>query len=102
MDKALSTPYDFQTAATKNITLYAKSKKLPEEIKTGKINIKYQVENGKETHNSNSVTGNVGDIFNLKEKYLFEIPNYKYVKTVDTSEGKFSEETQEVIYVYKY
>ncbi|WP_164506586.1 MucBP domain-containing protein [Lapidilactobacillus mulanensis] len=83
------------TADQQTVTyIYTKN---PDPIKTGRVIVHYQDENGQILSADIILNGNVGDHYQTTQK---QIAGYTWQKVLGKSEGDFENGTQEVTYVY--
>jgi LPXTG-motif cell wall-anchored protein len=67
-------------------------------VSGGNITVRYINDEGDSIEPNKTLTGNVGETYNTEE---LDIPGYKLKEVQGASTGTFSEEAQEIVYVYE-
>ncbi|MGY3779690.1 BspA family leucine-rich repeat surface protein [Isobaculum melis] len=70
-------------------------------VKAKDLTVYYQDTDGNEINKSKTVSGNIGDTYDVStDEYKLEIKGYTFKKIKDSSTGIFSDIEQSVIYIY--
>lgn len=96
--------YDWQDSMTNKIyfsgTVIQPLEDAP--VATGSVQVKYNDEQGNEISTSQTISGNVGEAYDVSSsQYKIDIPGYTFKEIQGNATGNFTDQVQTVTYIYE-